>query len=363
MLFEDLVTDWKNRYLQLVGPDADVSEKSIAYMLSYPILYGLHNLYNQRQQDLDATNIYKASGKYLDDLLGNFLFRRRTATKARVYVASSDSISGTVIPVGALTVRGNGVEFTNIKEGLVSATGAISLLMESGTSGSVGNVAANVLTEIVTPIAGLNTVNNPEASTGGQDEETDAEYRKRFLTAPNGDSFWNMAGLKKALMSLPGVVSTFVQKNDLNITAGGMPPHSMRVVVEGGNAEDIANVIYTRAPYETTKLGDVSVQVYDETLQQSFTIKFARPTEVSVECQINCDGNVDMDYLNTVVGNYIDSEAVGGVLSSFKAASYIQARVNLATTTYLDVTFRRLGDTLYSTYLTLQEVEKARAVI
>lgn len=60
----------------------------------------------------------------------------------------------------------------------------------SQQGGKESNAAAGTVTLLLTPPAGVETVSNPQAFTGGADEETDEELRKRLLKSyevlPNG---------------------------------------------------------------------------------------------------------------------------------------------------------------------------------
>lgn len=360
MTFDEIVSDWRTRHKQQFGESADTSEKSIAYILNYPILYALYELYCQRQLDIDSSNIYKAAGKYLDNLLGNYLFTRKVAKSAHVVLTSIDSTPGTVITAGNLLVKAGDVEFVNIEPGTVDAYGVLNLKMQAVNAGIAGNIDAGTLTEIVTPLAGIGTVSNLAVGYGGQDTETDYEYRQRFITAPNGDSYWNMGGLKKALMAVSGVSSVFIQENASNITVHNLPPHSIKIVVDGGDVEEIAAVIYERTPYETTKLGDIEVAVYDPILQDSKSVKFMRPVIVDVKAIAHFEGSVDADALTTYMNIYIDSVPVGGSLSNFKAVNYIRQYVSLEGLKYLDILFER--DAVQASYITLDASEKAKAV-
>jgi uncharacterized phage protein gp47/JayE len=74
-----------------------------------------------------------------------------------------------------------GLRFTNISAGTLSTGGTLSLSWEAEQAGATYNVAANTLTRMVTPLAGV-TVNNPSASwitQTGANEESDEDLRDR----------------------------------------------------------------------------------------------------------------------------------------------------------------------------------------
>jgi phage-related baseplate assembly protein len=74
-----------------------------------------------------------------------------------------------------------GLRFTNITGGTLATSGTLALSWEAEQAGSDYNVAANTLTRMVTPLAGV-TVNNPSATwitQTGADEESDEDLRTR----------------------------------------------------------------------------------------------------------------------------------------------------------------------------------------
>lgn len=98
----------------------------------------------------------------------------------------------------------SGRRFTPIGSGTLATGGTLSLTYEAELAGSTYNVAANTITVMTTPLAGV-TVNNPSSSwitQTGADEEADADLRARCRekwaplgTGSNEDAyaFWSKA--------------------------------------------------------------------------------------------------------------------------------------------------------------------------
>lgn len=55
---------------------------------------------------------------------------------------------------------------------------------ECTTKGAAGEIEARAVTELVTPIAGVKSVYNPERATGGDDDETDFDLKYRTMHRP-----------------------------------------------------------------------------------------------------------------------------------------------------------------------------------
>lgn len=107
----------------------------------------------------------------------------------------------------------------------------------------------NTITVPVTIVLGVQSVNNPTASTStGLNEETDAALRIRRLQSVSLASQGYLPGLLATLLNIDGVTGAFVYENDTDATnADGVPSHSIWVIVAGTGANaDIANAIYTK---------------------------------------------------------------------------------------------------------------------
>lgn len=55
---------------------------------------------------------------------------------------------------------------------------------ECTTKGAAGNIEPGAVTELVTPVVGVKAVSNPEAGTGGADEESDFDLKQRTMARP-----------------------------------------------------------------------------------------------------------------------------------------------------------------------------------
>lgn len=141
---------------------------------------------------------------------------------------------------------------TTVKWQLISTfsfvgAGMQSLVFRAIPIGPVTPVA-NTITNQSTPIAGVNSVNNPTTagSTIGQDEELDSDLKIR-----HGKSFTLAAigpadSIEAALLNLPTVVDAIVLENTTSSPSGGVPAKSIYAIVRGGVASDIGTAIYSK---------------------------------------------------------------------------------------------------------------------
>jgi hypothetical protein len=157
-----------------------------------------------------AFDIESKFGDDLDNMLAILGFGRQSGVKATGYVTflrSTAATSPVVIRSGTNVFTPNGGD-SNVS---VVFTTTATVTLEVGQTevvapieaiqiGTIGNVAANTITETVgTPVYGITGVNNPYPTTGGKNQETDDELKARFTTA---GPFRNLAGTFDQFMSL-----------------------------------------------------------------------------------------------------------------------------------------------------------------
>jgi uncharacterized phage protein gp47/JayE len=126
------------------------------------------------------------------------------------------------------------------------------------------NVAAGDLTVIQTPVTGWTSVTNTSPAAPGILLEQDPDLRARRALSPALPSQAMLDGLEAALANLPGVSQAAVYENPTGATdSKGLPPHSIRAIVNGGVNSAIANAIWTKSSMGATKVGAVTYTLTD----------------------------------------------------------------------------------------------------
>jgi uncharacterized phage protein gp47/JayE len=113
--------------------------------------------------------------------------------------------------------------------------------VQDNVAGSAGNVQANTITVITTPIPGVDIVTNASAFSNGIDPESDAAFRIRFVAY--------IGSLSKATEAAVGFAVTSVQQGlDYTITEnaaynGTFQPGYFYVVVDDGTGEPSSQLL------------------------------------------------------------------------------------------------------------------------
>jgi uncharacterized phage protein gp47/JayE len=178
-------------------------------------------------QVMTATRAATSQGPDLDSWMADFSFARlpgSAATGAVTFARYTTGMSAT-IPVGATVSTADGVtSFTVVADAnnpawtgsafvIEPALSAITLPVAATLGGASGNVLAGSITVMATPIAGVDTVSNPAALSGGMDAESDAAFRARFRLYINSLSLATLSAIQLAVQSIQSITRYLVIEN------------------------------------------------------------------------------------------------------------------------------------------------------
>lgn len=215
----------------------------------------------------NMSNIYLATGKFLDSQATLYGLRRKIS-EPTIVTCTCTGLRGTVIPYGAIVQDVNNNQFRcNVAVGVtIGNTGTVDVTFAAIEKGALV-VSPNAVTQIITSIAGWETVNNSSAGITGRVEETDAELRNRIQESYAINSTGSVESLESNLAQLSGVIDVAVLENYTNssVTKYGVSvdPHSVAVCISGGEDADIASIIYARKDIGCGTTGDTEVQYID----------------------------------------------------------------------------------------------------
>lgn len=150
----------------------------------------------------------------------------------------------------------------------------------------------NTVTAIFTPTLGWQSVNNAAAATPGAAVESDAQLRIRQTQSTADPSLTVLDGTTGGIANLSGVQKVRAYENDTDSTDGnGIPPHSISMVVVGGDDVAIAEEIALHKTPGTGTFGDTTELVYDAH-GMPLNISFGRAATASVQAQITLAADV-----------------------------------------------------------------------
>jgi hypothetical protein len=192
---------------------------------------------------------------------------------------------------------------------------------------------------MVTNISGFNSVENLIIPTYGRLQETDVELRHSYIAKSAIRSTRMIDSICSQLINnVSNVDSATGYENDTDDTdSDGRPPHSVEIIVDGGDEKEIAAIILDKKAAGIQTFGDITVNVATE-YGDSVPIKFNRPEYVYVWMKVTLDA--DSSYLPTNYANLtVDSIVADG--------GELKAGDNMLSQTFNDGIYSAVGGVTY----------------
>ena len=177
-----------------------------------------------------------------------------------------------------------------------------------------------------------------------QDGETDAEARRRILSALASTGVTMEQNIYAEIMKVPDVRQAQVHVNDTNATDDkGIPAHSIGCVVEAGRKADIAAAIFRKKAPGIGTSGTTSGSVTDPN-GVSHTIRFSRPAESAVNIYVDITSyegydSATTDVIRNALEDCLDNFRIGQslVVPQLYGVSYAAAGAQASTFAITDI--------------------------
>lgn len=165
--------------VEVAGEDIDIREGSYTNTLVSEAAYELYRLYQLLPGVLDAVFPDENAGEYIDKNAAQIGMTRQSGEKATVTVTFTGE-DGTEIPAEtALYATQSGFQFVT-RESIAISGGSATATAIAAEVGAKYNVRAGEINALYTNVAGVHSVSNAEAATGGVDAESDADLYARY---------------------------------------------------------------------------------------------------------------------------------------------------------------------------------------
>lgn len=201
--------------------DANLLEGGFSQDIIGSVAYELANIYDTEINNItDKVFVETATGADLDKVGADYGVTRRQSSASIVYL-EIEGVQGATVNQNVKATYNNLV-FTVQEYKVIGSSGSVTVKAQCDTTGSIGNVAANTITEFVGTYSGLTSVNNPLAAYDGFDTETDSDYRARIKLYLAEDAVnCNEAQYKLWALEVTGV-KTAVIKDASTMGAGNV---------------------------------------------------------------------------------------------------------------------------------------------
>jgi len=292
-----------------------------------------------------------STGDQLDAVVALAGSARRPATYSTVSLSVSLA-AGESLPAGSVAhVVGQPNARWVTTATVTNASGSPAVVTAPARAEVAGAVraSAGTITEIASPSTGWTAVTNAADADVGLDLESDPALRLRLAEIVRGGGSAKVAAIRRAILATPGVVQALVRENPTAHPVGGVPPHSIFAVVEGGADLAVATAIWGAKSAGIGTHGAVATTIVDDT-GESQVMRFSRPAEVDCDARltITVDPSVypgDAD-LQAAVARVTEYQRVGAPL---RISDAVVASRDVAGVTDVAVELRRTGASTWGT--------------
>lgn len=309
------------------GADIDFSDADPLYQFTVPPMELLAELWEVAEQTFYINNPKYAEGVPLG-YAGKYIgISKKQATKASG-TARFTGTAGTVINFNFQIGTDTNIIFVTTETKIIPSIGYVDINIVAVNPGANGNTSENTIIKIISPLIGLDSVTNLSSTTGGQDEESDPNFRTRYFQSTSSGSGSTVDAIRAHVLKVTAVTDCVVKQNKTNSAVDGVPPHSIYVLVNGGDDTAIAKAILEKSPGGIDLYGTTTINIVDsqDVIQQ---IKFSRPTQKTVWIKVGI--TVDSDF--PLDGNTQIKNAVLAYMASIKLGENVKIyKINAAIT-------------------------------
>ena len=357
-LLSDATLAWQGIYgsdININSNSPDGQQLNFIAQIGTDIRELIVNVYNSFSRD-------KASGVPLDERASLVDKERKgaTFTITPVDVSTNSTITLQGLDADIDNINGTGFTISDnsgnsfiLIETTILTTGTTSLNFRAASIGLV-ETTINTITNVNTFTLGGVTVNNSQAATTiGQDEESDFEFKLRMDHSPSSSSIAQIDALYTALYNLTGVIYVNIHENLTDsVDTYGTLPNGIWVIVEGGSTIDIATAIYdnlnccnmkgsTTYTIATTS-GQSFIVKYDIPTEETLYIKYSlQPTTTGITYDTNSINEYIAQNLTYMINEYADTSKItpiitAGIASSTGNAVAVEVKVSNDNATWVD---------------------------
>lgn len=234
-----------------------------------------------------------ASFAGLDALAGLTGTTRRAATFGTVTLTLSVA-AGRTIPAGSIAcVAGQPTNRWVTLADAVNSTGSTANITVNARAEAAGVYTANAgtLTGIATPVTGWLSVTNAADAVPGALAESDPVLRVRRRAELFAQGASVVDAVRRALVAVTGVVVVTVVENETDLDEryrGGLPPHSLEAIVQGGTDAAVAAALWASKAGGVRTYGTTSATTLDAG-GATRTVRWTRPTLVEAYAEITVE--------------------------------------------------------------------------
>ena len=301
-----------------------------------------------------------SEGRMQDGIARIYYLERKPATSSVVQALCTGQF-GATLPLGALAQDDAGNLWQSTATADFPISGEVTVQFACLQTGPI-TLGIGQLTRIAQLVPGWDAITNLGAATAGSDVESRAAFEARRRESVARNAHGTPAAIRSAVWDVEGVIDVFAYDNYNNTvlpygaTSYPIAPHSIYIAVIGGEAQAIAEAIFSKKDLGCGMNGNTTVQVQDTdgygfpypTYDIQLEIPPALPIKFSVQLANNPTLSPDIitQVKTKIMATFIGSDGsqrarIGGAIF---ASSYYAGVASISTA--VSIIQIKVGDTV-----------------
>lgn len=300
--YSEILESMENKAKEMFGENVRTGPTSVLGILLRIWAWPLSLVHELLEKVYYSSFVNSADGVSLDRLAGNNGLYRNPATAAMVDLSFTGE-PGYIIEEGVQFATEKMVAFFMIESVQLDDEGNGTGQAVSVEYTSSANVPAETIVVPVEPVEEIETVINLNAATGGSDLENDTDFRKRIKLSTRANPGPPLNGIYTALYGIGSVRTVnIIENKTMQIDSFGNPPKSLHVYVSGGDAVEVADVIFNHVAAGIETVGTQEVTVHDIAgFPHVVHFDFADNLPIFAEINLTVTSRFENDGVNDVI--------------------------------------------------------------
>lgn len=236
----------------------------------------------------------------MQDAIARIYFLERNGATASVVQAQCVGQPGAILPAGSLAKDDAGNLWSSTGDATFPPGGMVTVQFACQVLGPI-TLGIGELTQIGQLVPGWDAITNLSPAVVGSEVESRANFEQRRQESVAINSKGTPAAIRAAVFDVPGVLDVFVYDNYTNavlpygVTNYPIAPHSVYVAAIGGEAQAIAEAIWSRKDLGCDMNGNTTVNVEDRDGYSYpypvYPIKFQIPDALPIKFMVQIANN------------------------------------------------------------------------
>ena len=276
-------------FIEVFGPTVNLNPTSINGLFIQQLTnLGVDNETTKSVIYGDLYNPNVTQSIWLEAICALMDINRKSATHSSATCVFTGS-AGTVIPKNSIVANSNNDKF-NVSENItLNISGTASAIVIAQELGPI-SVNNNTIVNIITPISGWDSVNNPTIGTIGTVIQSDNSLRLERTGLLAKQSASSIGSIYAKVYDVQDVTDVMIQENNTGApkVIGGvtLKPYSIYLAVIGGINNNIGEAIYIKKSPGIDMNGNTTGIHTDKMYNYDFFYRFQRPIDTPLKVLI-----------------------------------------------------------------------------